>query len=231
MKRKILIIILGSLLGVFSVLGSAPAEVHEWQVRSQYRSPVTGQPESVIVWQFTRGEWTDGQFITVNDVANQVQVKAEMFFNQRRVVKIAFDRRVRNRNSRELRNFEASTPAIVSGGLPPVDWFNLAIPFIAISGIQDCFVTTKLASARFVAHLQMRAYEVSLADAEDRGWLVNGSEIKNMLNGKRLFMVELVRVGSSQVGRELMMRQLWAEGRDFWLYEEKGLRRSWLLLE
>jgi len=73
--------------------------------------------------------------------------------------------------------------------------------------------------ARFIARYRAVREDVAPEEAQDKGWIKEGVQIQAPLT-----MISIL----DDQGR-MVVKQLWPQGGDWWLYEENDVRRSWLL--
>ena len=201
----------------------------QWLVQSEYLDPVSNRV-SKISWRFVAVDKTGQGFrVEVRDSLGRVGNWADFHFSSAGRLEEWIDYRLvrggRVETSRRL--FEADRPALVEPALVPGDWPNLEIPFKAENGSWRYTVYKQAGPARFVDKLELRKYSVSPEEAVARGWIRNDN--RTALSGQ-LSMVEVSRL-LPDGKKELVFRQLWPLGGDFWLFEEHGRRRSWLSAE
>jgi len=73
--------------------------------------------------------------------------------------------------------------------------------------------------ARFATQYRVVREDVAPEEALEKGWIKEGVQIQSPLT--------MISVSDDQ-GR-MVVRQLWPQGGDWWLYEENDYRRSWLI--
>lgn len=105
---------------------------------------------------------------------------------------------------------------VVPGSPVPCD----LLPLDMLPGKKDAKnfeIRREVAGQTFVDHYEVTCAVVDTAAARKNGWLTGGD-----LSGE-LAMVTLRNVRTG----ELVVRQLWAPGADWWLFEETPYRQSW----
>ncbi|MBC2714674.1 MAG: hypothetical protein HF978_05125 [Desulfobacteraceae bacterium] len=70
----------------------------------------------------------------------------------------------------------------------------------------------------FVDRVQVESMEISPKDAVQKGWLPGDAQ-----SFGRLVMIQAVNLRTNA----LLVKQLWAPGDDWWIYEETPTRQSW----
>jgi hypothetical protein len=229
MMKKFVILLLAVAFLVAFLPGAGIAGGREWRVHSHYRSPFPGKPDSEISWRFVYKDESGRVRVKVSDAAGRVQSWAVTTLGRDgRIVRLEIYRAVRGGVDRDELFFDPLVPVLLRGSLLPLDWFNLGTPFAPFAGERKCTIREHVAAARFVTHLQIRADEIPVTEAVAAG-MVEPDRVDE-LAGRRLFLVTAARLGNvTEPGIEeaVLFRQLWVEGDTFWLYEEKGLRRSW----
>jgi hypothetical protein len=73
--------------------------------------------------------------------------------------------------------------------------------------------------ARFVARYRAVREDVAFGEALDKGWIKEGVQIQGPLT--------MISILDDQ--GHIVVKQLWSQGGDWWLYEENDVRRSWLI--
>jgi hypothetical protein len=114
--------------------------------------------------------------------------------------------------------------ALKKGRLLIIPGFPAPCDVLPVSGIFESEGSTtytirrKVGGRVFADRIRVTAEAFDAAAALKNGWITEGSETK----GFRLITAQDAATG------ELMVRQLWPEAGDWWVYEEAPNRRSWL---
>jgi len=208
----------------FPVLAVA-AETHEWIVRSEYQSPVPGQEKSTIWWQFERQILAHGAQVLVTDLNGRVKTRAELYYNQENALFQAdCYRQRRGEEVCDARIYDSSAPVLLDQSLVPGDWLNRSLPFVPQAGTSEFLVKTKIGTTGFSSHLLVTDTKLGLAEARTSGMINTVNE--TLARGQKLCLVTVRRVAGSNPDA-VLLRQLWVPGDNFWIFEEKGGRRSW----
>ena len=116
------------------------------------------------------------------------------------------------------RILQAEHLLIIPGFTVPVD----VLPVNSILSSEDGIIRHEFrrqaGDRLFLARVEISARSVSSLEAEENGWLY----AKNRYP-ENLYLISAINLGKD----ELLVRQLWAPGEDWWLYEETPFRRSW----
>lgn len=223
--RQLLLALL-ILIGIGGLPFPAEAEkVESWVVRSEYRSPVPGREKSTIWWRFESRSLANGEVeMAVSDVNGRVKARAEFYYDQgNNLLQADCYRHVRGEEICDARIYDLSAPAIINQTLIPGDWLSCEQPFVVNEESREYLVNHKIGITGFSSHLRVQEQEVSMQEALDSGMIGDDNRLSG--EGKHLRLLTVVRIMGSR--EEILMRQLWAVGGNFWLYEEKGARCSW----
>ena len=210
------------LLVVLPVAAGEPAEI---LVRSLYRSPLPGAAEREISWRFIPSAVSSGgRMYEVRDREGRVGTWGRLVFDAAgRMTELKRFRLVRGETVLDETHPRAvGEPLILVDGLPPLDWFNCSLENPGEKH-RELAVERRAGPARFVTRYTVGCREIGFAEAEKRGMLDAGN--RKLARGRRLYLKEAYPVSEPQ--EKPVLLQLWCEGDDFWLYEEKGARRSW----
>ena len=219
-------------LGLFMLVGIwglpfqvEAGEAESWVVRSEYQSPVPGRGKSTIWWRFESRYFANGEAqVAVSDVNGRIKARAEFYYDQAKgLVQVDCYRHLRGEEICDARIYDAGAPVIMNQTLIPGDWLNREQPFAVREEVKEYLVKEKVGVTGFSSRLSVQESELSLAEAIASGMVEADNELSGQ--GKRLRLVTVTKVMGLR--EEVLMRQLWAVGDDFWLYEEKGGRRSW----
>ena len=231
MKRPV-ILVLALFLLVVSFAAAAGAElVTKFTIHSEYQSPIPGLSVNIIIWDYEVSRQGDaGSIAIVYDQKQKVGCRAELYFAENRALRQAdCYRLLRGEEVCSASQFALEKPALLSSTIIPGDWLNRPLPFSYVCEKSDYSVYEQIGSARFVAHLQVDDKPIRVSEARSAGML--REDLQDSLSGsENLYLVAVKRVGGDG-SEELLLEQLWLEGDSFWLYEAKGGRRSWRVLE
>ena len=222
------------LLGLLLLVGVAglpyPAEAEDgagWVVRSEYQSPIPDRGKSTIWWRFVSRISASGEAqVAVTDLNERVKTRAELFYNQENVLlQVDCYRHRRGQEICDARLYDAGAPVIMNQSLIPGDWLNRQQPFAVREEASEYIVKERVGITVFSSHLLVTEKEIGLAEARSSGMIESDNEALG--RDKKLRLVTVSKVMGADEERILLMRQLWAVGDSFWLYEEKAGRRSW----
>ncbi len=214
---------------LFSVL-SLPAlavavETHNWVVRSEYQSPVPGRQKSTIWWQFQPQILGDGVMVEVTDLNGRVKTRAELYFDQENALSQAdCYRQRRGEEICDARIYDSSVPVLLNQSLVPGDWLNRGLPFVPQVDSVEYLIKTKIGTTGFSLHVLITDAMLDVAEARTMGMINSDNEA--LLHGQKLYLVTVRKVLGSNMD-SVLLRQLWVSGDNFWIFEEKGGRRSW----
>lgn len=232
MKQKSIIFYI-ALLGLFvaSLWGGKAASGADllWLVKSEYISPAPGQGKTILVWEFESELLPDGdRVVSVRERDNRARCRAELFFNSEdNLVQTDCYRTVRDEELVNSHRYVAAKPVIMSHTIIPGDWLNRKLPFAAETEVDEYVVYDQIGNARFANYLGVSDKLITYSEAVAAG-MIRGEQ-KNIAKQKKLYVAEVKR--NSGERSDLLLRQLWQEGDNFWLFEEKGGRRSWRIIE
>lgn len=217
-------------LTIVFIGGSAQAaESLVWKVLSQYHSPVPMQPESEVKWLYEQRVDNNITTIAVSDYDHRLQCRAELRYNESgSLVWVNSCRIIRDKEVCRVKNYEPQKPALLNQTLIPGDCLNLK-PQNLVDGDWEEYtqVRESVGAASFIDYLTVKKESVTFEQAQAIGMLNQKNE--HFAKTENLYTLSLLRGEKSQ--SELVLRQLWATGAHFWLYEEKDGRRSWYLGE
>jgi len=223
--------ILLSLLLLVGITGSASLAAAEknqtWVVRSEYQSPIPGKEKSTIWWQFERQILVNGEArVVVTDLEGRVQSRAELYYDLNDALAQADC--YRQRRGEELvdaRVYDVTVPVIINQSLVPGDWLNREQPFAARKKADEYLIKEQIGTTVFSSRILVTEESVSYSEALAAGMI--GSDNQGLVQGKTLRLVTVSKLMRTEAELSPLMRQLWAVGDSFWLYEEKAGRRSW----
>lgn len=217
-------------LAMLSVSSSGRAEEAEkWVIRSEFQSPVPGSKKSTTRWLFEKRILaSDGTaLINVSELDGRAKVRAMFYYDlNKRLVQADYFRSAREGEICEAQSYDPSAPAIMNKTIIPGDWLNRELPFVERGRADEYHIVEKVGITGFSSHLIVEEREVSRELVIALGMLERDGELLNQ--AKNLCLVTVSKALGT--GEEMvLMHQLWAVGDDFWLYEEKGGRRSWFV--
>jgi hypothetical protein len=209
--------------------GLAEADAAQsWVVRSEYQSPIPGRDKSTIRWHFERRVSAQGEVrVLVSDFDGRVQSRAELYFDRNHaLVQVDCYRQRRGQEIVEARIYDIKAPAIMNQSLVPGDWLNRELPFIVREKANEYLVKEKVGAAVFSSHLLVTEESINWAEAQAAGMI--GSDNHDLVASDRpLRLVTVSKIIDARTKAIPLLRQLWAVGDSFWLYEEKDGRHSW----
>lgn len=195
-------------------------------VRSEYHSPIPGQGNSIIWWRFApQGSESGVSEVLVTDLNDRVETRVELYYDHKNsLVQVDCYRQRRGEEVCDARIYDATAPVLMTQSLVPGDWLNRGLPFVPKTDVSEFLVKTKIGTTVFSSHLLVTDAETDMNDARSLGMINLDNEI--LVHGKKLYLVTVRRnLGLSQ--DTVVLRQLWVSGDDFWIFEERGNRRSW----
>jgi uncharacterized protein (UPF0248 family) len=174
-------------------------------VRSVYMDTRTGNWGKDVLWQFS---WEDrGKTIVVRQDGDE-QAMVRLMYRENGTVQRMW-KRIRGNEVME-------TPAaaiLLSNGYP--------VPYDTLGAIREgsgeIVIKRRAGGVRFSFKVTREVARISLAEARSQGMV----DQAGVLDAHDLRIITIRKAG------RLMVRQLWAAGDSFWLYEETPIRRSW----
>lgn len=215
------------LLGAGGLPGLATAEkVDTWVVRSEYQSPIPGRDKSTVWWQFERQILAHGEeLVAVTDLNQRVRTRAELYYNQNNALsQVDCYRQLRGEEICDARLYDTGAPVLINQSLVPGDWLNRELPFVPRPEVGEYVVKEMIGTTGFSSRLLVQEREMALSEARSNGMI--GSDNEALLQKQGLYLVTVRKIIESRPDT-VLLRQLWAVGDNFWLYEEKEGRRSW----
>ena len=214
-----------------TVTSASAASCVEFSVHSEYQSPIPGQSSNVVRWRFKEScLGAGGVMMEIDDSEQKVGCRAELYYNADWSLEQSDSFRwVRGEEVCSASQYDESKPVILGETIIPGDWLNRPLPFAYEAQKREVVVYEQIGTTRFAAYLKIQDQEISRAQARAQGMIRDNLQIGLDSSG-RLYLVEVKR-DSGNGTQELLMRQLWFEGDRFWLYEAKGGRQSWRVLE
>ena len=205
----------------------AAEEVESWVVRSEYQSPIPGRGKSTIWWRFEPRHLLSGETqVLVTDLNARVEARVELYYDQENSLhQVDCYRYRRGEEICDARIYDVVSPVIMNQTMIPGDWLNRRLPFVDQEKVGEYFVKEKIGVTGFSSHFLVAEKGIGLAEAQSLGMISSDNEL--FMQDQRLRLVTVSKVMGSREDLTLIMRQLWAVGDNFWLYEEKGGRRSW----
>ncbi len=196
-------------------------------IRSEYQSPIPGREKSTIWWLFASSTTASGGTrVLVTDRDLRAQTRAELYYDQQNVLlQVDCYRQRRGQEICEARIYDSSAPVIMSQSLIPGDWLNRQLPFVPREKVGEYLVKEQVGVTVFSSRLQITEKEIELDEACNLAMI--NSDNQALVQERRLRLVTVNKVMGAGEEKLLLMRQLWAVGDSYWLYEEKGGRRSW----
>ncbi|HDS15421.1 MAG TPA: hypothetical protein ENN66_02150 [Proteobacteria bacterium] len=195
-------------------------------VWSEYQSPVPGRGNSIICWRFAERTLASGEMlVAVRDVRGSRAIRADLWYDSdRRLVRVDCYRQVRGREEKVATTYAAAQPVLLNQTLIPGDWLNRPLPFVAQEGRREYQLQEQVKDTVFASHLRIEEERISSAAATAAGML--GRQNQVAAAGPDLYLVTVTRLMGTST-EVPVLRQLWASGDSFWLYEEKAGRCSW----
>ncbi len=215
-------------LGITGLPNLAAAEKNQtWVVRSEYQSPIPGKEKSTIWWQFERQISAKGEArVLVTDLEGRVQSRAELYYDQNHeLAQVDCYRQRRGEEIVDAQVYDVTAPVIIDQSLVPGDWLNREQPFAAQGNAQEYLIKEKIGTTVFSSRILVTEASVSLPEALAAGMI--RSDNQGLAQGQLLRLVTVSKLMGTETELSPLMRQLWAVGDSFWLYEEKAGRRSW----
>ena len=226
LRVAVFLLCFGFMMPTWSLAGPLPAAGKV--VRSEYRSPIPGTSARVVRWRFLEKPGNDGRMILlVRDWDKKVGTWAELQFDdQGTLSRMKIFRVVRGQVllDEDYNGLEKQA-LVLQDSLMPLDWFNYSLQQDSGKPEKTFSLSRKVGKARFVTRLKVRCREISFTEAFSQGMIAEDNQ--DLARGKRLYLREAFAVSKNGLSPEPSLRQLWSEGGGFWLYEEKGSRRSW----
>lgn len=223
------VILLFCCILVNSALVMAVEKSGSWDVCSEYSSPFPGGSKSVVVWHFVMGKLQNGKSqVTVSDREQHSRARAELFYDSQecleRAVCIRFQQ---GAEIEEAVSFDPLKPALIKQTIIPVDWLNISWEKIVAGDIGEFIVKERVGNSQFSTHLKVSTIKLSRTEAEAQGMLLEYN--RKLAGGVGLRLVEVAQILGPN--SKIILRQLWGDAQEFWLYEEKEGRRSWRLAQ
>jgi hypothetical protein len=208
--------------GMDEVLPAAGKAVH-----SEYRSPVPGASVRTVRWRFLEKAKNGARILLVRDQDKKLGTWAELQFDEHgKLSRMKIFRMVRGRLQVDEDYSGLEKQALVlPDSLMPLDWFNCSLRQDAEKAEKKLTLSRKIGKACFVTHLMVRCREISFPEACSQGMIADGN--RELARSRQLYLREAFAELKDGLSPEPVLRQLWSEGSGFWLYEEKGNRRSW----
>ncbi len=230
MKRSLLLVML--LIPVLFSNTLAAAENVSYTVVSEYQSLIPGRVSNVVSWQFTEsGVGENGFEVEIEDLAQKVGCRAELYFASNRVLEQAdCFRWVNGEEICSANRYEVDKPAILSSTIIPGDWLNRPLPFVYNAGKRKFITYEQVGTTRFVTYLMVRDRRITLQEAISAGMIRDDLNMDSAVSGP-LYLVEITANSGNGGQEKVLLQQLWVEGGVFWLYETKDGRRSWRVLQ
>ena len=176
----------------------------------------------MIDWEYRASSSNSGVRVSINSVDSAVITRAYMFFDPdgllyRGVATLS----IRGADKQITRQFATNAPAVFTDALAPADWLNLNQE--TTRSLPQTRNARTLHSGRVTVSrtLTVTQQEISIAEAIDQGML--DPELADGLADPLVVFVVLQKKRDSQ---QEVLRQLWAPGDFWWLYESKGSRES-----
>ena len=198
---------------------------------SEYRSLIPGRANNQVRWQFKEyNRGAEGYEIEVEDQEQKVGCRAELYLSPaRRLEQADCFRWVNRQEVCGANQYDPQKPALINATIIPGDWLNRELPFAPLPKKQKVVIYEQIGTSRFATYLEIQDRSISRAEARSQG-LIRDDLQAGLSGSGDLYLVEVARDnGSGQP--EIILRQLWLTGDSFWLYEAKGGRRSWRVLE
>ena len=228
MLAGLLLLVSGvGLIGLSGLTAAAAEDGVTRLIRSEYQSPIPGREKSTIWWHFARSTTASGDTqVLVTDRDLRAQTRAELYYDQENaLLQVDCFRRRRGQEICDARIYDGSAPVIMSQSLIPGDWLNRQLPFVPREKVGKYLVKEQVGVTVFSSRLQVTEKDVELVEACNRAMI--NSDNQALVQKRRLRLVTVNKFMGAGEDEIVLMRQLWAVGDSFWLYEEKGGRRSW----
>jgi hypothetical protein len=188
------------------------------EASSIYWDPVLRSWGNEVKWIFTPADSHQG----AHGYALEVRIKGSTsptalirYGGKGRLRKVTRFLSEHGRTRRIVESF--SGPFALSDGFPvPFDYLAPENP-----ELRRAKVRKRAGGSVFLEAVQRTVREISLDEAMSDGLIKD--EVKGLIGGKELRMIEISKKGSISV------RQLWATGLSWWVYEESPFRKSWLI--
>lgn len=204
---SLIVVILACL---FLPSASAQADVFPITIRSVYFDPQTGRWDREVTWVFSRE--TEGSINVCPEGTERPVVRLE--YGRDGSLKLV-EKFVRRGDTRKLIVDRPASSIVLSGGFP-VPYDELAAHD---EGVVEVVIRKRAGGSVFSFKISKVTRKIGLDEAVARN-MVGGEQVDN-LKGKALKLVTVTKEG------RFLVRQLWAEGALWWVYEETAVRKSW----
>jgi len=224
----IAVLLAAMMLQLTPAVGAETGRLKTRVVRSEYRSPFPGDSVQEVKWRFTPDlslSSSGGERYLVRDEESRVGAWVELIYVSPGTLKgLTAFRLIRGKPVVDFTLAEAENRGVVLvDTVIPADWFNCSEPFRFDEGEKRFKIREKVGSMRLVSRMIVRCREISFDEAVSRGMVSDDN--RKLVREERLYLREAWQVLADS--EKLVLRQLWSQSDDFWLYEEKGNRRSW----
>ncbi len=209
--------------------GSGQA-VANYEIISEYQSPVPGSAVNEVRWQFAGRVTADGYMVEIEDLDQKVGCRAELYFSSNHVLEQAdCFRWVKGAEVCSANQYDTKKPALLNATIIPGDWLNRPLPFVHQANKRKVVLYEQIGTSRFANYLIVQDRQISRQEALAQGMIRDDLQTGLAVAGQ-LYLVEISRAGNG-ASQDLLLQQLWRVGDNFWLYESKAGRSSWRLLQ
>ena len=232
MKRYFGLLLILLLIPVLQITTVRAENGFSHTIVSEYQSLVPGRSANRVNWRFIQQNLgANGFLLAVEDLDQKVGCRAELYFNSSMALEQTdCFRWVNGEEVCSASQYDAAKPVILSSTIIPGDWLNWTLPFVYQAAKYEAVIYEQIGTARFATYLTIQDYPVSRSKAVAEGMI--RSDLQPDLDASaKLCLVEITRNSGNHNSPELLLRQLWVTGDNFWVYEEKAGRRSWRVLK
>jgi hypothetical protein len=204
--------------------------VANYEIISEYQSPVPGRAVNEVRWQFAGRVTADGYMIEIEDLDQVVGCRAELYFSSNQVLEQAdCFRWVKGAEVCSANQYDTKKPALLNASIIPGDWLNRPLPFVYQANKRKVVLYEQIGTSRFANYLIIQDRQISWQEALAQGMIRDDLQA-GLAGADQFYLVEVSRAGNG-AKPDLLLQQLWLAGDNFWLYESKAGRRSWRLLQ
>jgi len=232
MKRYLGLLLILLLIPVLQITAVRAENGSSHTIVSEYQSLVPGRSVNRVYWGFSQHNLgADGFLFAVEDLDQKVGCRAELYFNSVLALEQAdCFRWVNGEEICSANQYDPVKPVLLADTIIPGDWLNRPLPFVYEATKRESVIYEQIGTAKFVTYMTIYDRHIGRDEAVAEGMI--RSDLQPDLDASvKLYLVEITRNSGNHNPPELLLRQLWVAGDDFWVYEAKAGRSSWRVLK
>jgi len=193
-----------------------------WHIQSTYKALTPYEQSQTVIWKFSDLHSKSTLHVRASDSKNSLSTSADLFFNLEGLLyKTIITHHLNDTDKAIQREYNPDAPALFPDSIVPVDWLNLNVTSIRDFPRSIRTLTRHSTDLNVSRKIRIIYQEITVSDAVEQGMLHPGF-VNKYTDPLSLFIL----LNDKRHAQEEVLRQLWAQGDFWWLFETNGFRTS-----